>query len=118
MNAVIRFLLVAVYLAALASYVVPLPADATTIVRRIAALLLVVHVVELALAFRHVRRYRGPRTRVVDLHGRMLMSGLVDAHLHAVEGANEDLYACIDLCIDRAIRQITDWKDRIRDHKK
>ncbi|MFO1409874.1 MAG: amidohydrolase family protein [Steroidobacteraceae bacterium] len=41
-----------------------------------------------------VRRYRGPRTRVVDLHGRMLMSGLVDAHLHAVEGANEDLYAC------------------------
>jgi predicted amidohydrolase YtcJ len=32
---------------------------------------------------------------VIDLHGRMLMPGLVDAHVHAVEGANEDLYACI-----------------------
>jgi predicted amidohydrolase YtcJ len=42
-----------------------------------------------------VRALAGPRTRVIDLHGRMLMSGLIDAHIHAVEGANEDLYACI-----------------------
>ncbi len=43
----------------------------------------------------------------------------VEKHDDFVANANdEDLYACIDLCIDRAIRQITDWKDRIRDHKK
>jgi predicted amidohydrolase YtcJ len=40
------------------------------------------------------RALAGPRTRVIDLHGRMLMPGLVDAHIHAVEGANEELYAC------------------------
>ena len=31
---------------------------------------------------------------------------------------HEDLYACVDLGIDRAIRQVTDHKDRTRDHKK
>lgn len=41
-----------------------------------------------------VRRLAGKSTRRIDLHGRMLMPGLVDAHIHAVEGANEDLYAC------------------------
>jgi predicted amidohydrolase YtcJ len=41
-----------------------------------------------------IRALAGQRTRVVDLHGRMLMPGLVDAHIHAVEGANEQLYAC------------------------
>lgn len=30
---------------------------------------------------------------------------------------HEDLYACIDLAVDRAIRQLTDHKDRIRNHK-
>lgn len=29
---------------------------------------------------------------------------------------NEDLYACIDLTLDRAIRQLTDHKSRIRNH--
>jgi predicted amidohydrolase YtcJ len=42
-----------------------------------------------------IRALAGRHTRVIDLHGRMLMPGLVDAHVHAVEGANEDLYACI-----------------------
>ena len=41
-----------------------------------------------------VRAFAGRHTRVVDLRGRMLMPGLVDAHIHAVEGANEELYAC------------------------
>lgn len=30
---------------------------------------------------------------------------------------HEDLYACIDLAVDRATRQLTDHKERIRDHK-
>jgi putative sigma-54 modulation protein len=30
---------------------------------------------------------------------------------------HEDLYACIDLGVDRAVRQITDHKSRIRDSK-
>jgi len=41
-----------------------------------------------------VRRLAGRHTRIIDLKGRMLMPGLVDAHIHAVEGANEQLYAC------------------------
>lgn len=35
----------------------------------------------------------GPATRVVDLHGRMLMPGLIDGHLHPVE-AGLDLLKC------------------------
>ena len=41
-----------------------------------------------------VRPLIGPDTRVIELQGQMLMPGLVDAHVHAVEGANEELYAC------------------------
>jgi putative sigma-54 modulation protein len=32
-------------------------------------------------------------------------------------GRHEDLYACVDLATDRAIRQLTDWKSRLREHK-
>ncbi|MCP3905665.1 MAG: ribosome-associated translation inhibitor RaiA [Planctomycetes bacterium] len=30
---------------------------------------------------------------------------------------HEDLYACIDLGIDRSIRQLTDYKSKLRDNK-
>lgn len=30
---------------------------------------------------------------------------------------HEDLYACIDLAVDRAVRQLTDHKSRLRDNK-
>lgn len=33
---------------------------------------------------RGVARFVGPETQVIDLHGRMVMPGLVDAHLHEV----------------------------------
>lgn len=33
-----------------------------------------------------VRPYIGKRTEVVDLHGRMVMPGLIDAHVHAIAG--------------------------------
>jgi hypothetical protein len=32
------------------------------------------------------RRWIGPRTEVEDLHGRMLMPGLVDGHMHPMAG--------------------------------
>jgi len=41
-----------------------------------------------------VRTFAGPRTQVVDLHGRMLMPGLIDAHVHALEGGAELLFNC------------------------
>ena len=36
-----------------------------------------------------VREYVGPDTRVVDLQGRMVMPGLVDSHVHPVDGGLE-----------------------------
>jgi predicted amidohydrolase YtcJ len=42
-----------------------------------------------------IRALAGPRTRVTDLAGRMVMSGLIDDHVHAVDGAMGELYDCI-----------------------
>ncbi|MDZ4755029.1 MAG: ribosome-associated translation inhibitor RaiA [Phycisphaerae bacterium] len=43
----------------------------------------------------------------------------VERHDDFVANAKDpDLYACVDLCVDRAIRQITDYKEQVRDHKK
>jgi putative sigma-54 modulation protein len=42
----------------------------------------------------------------------------IERHSDIVANAkNDNLYACVDQCVDRAIRQITDHKDRIRNHK-
>lgn len=42
----------------------------------------------------------------------------VEHHADFVANArHDDLYASVDLCVDRAIRQITDWKDQVRDYK-
>jgi predicted amidohydrolase YtcJ len=42
-----------------------------------------------------MRELAGPTTRIVDLKGRMVMSGLVDDHVHAVDGAMGELYDCL-----------------------
>jgi predicted amidohydrolase YtcJ len=42
-----------------------------------------------------MRALVGPKTHVVDLNGRMVMSGLIDDHVHAVDGAMGELYDCI-----------------------
>jgi predicted amidohydrolase YtcJ len=42
-----------------------------------------------------MRALVGPKTRVVDLQGQMAMSGLIDDHVHAVDGAMGKLYDCI-----------------------
>lgn len=42
----------------------------------------------------------------------------VERHTDIVANANhDDLYACVDQCVDRAIRQLTDHKDKLRNHK-
>jgi putative sigma-54 modulation protein len=45
---------------------------------------------------------------------------LTDVEHHdafVAHGKHEDLYACIDMAADRAIRQLTDHKSRLRDNK-
>src|SRR5881296_2261366 len=34
-----------------------------------------------------VRRFAGPRTRLIDLQGRTVIPGLIDSHLHAIRAA-------------------------------
>ena len=41
-----------------------------------------------------VAAYVGPNTRVVELEGRMLMPGIVDAHVHQIGGSLQNLYQC------------------------
>ena len=55
-----KAVLLATYLLALASLAWPLPFDLGAPVRRLTLIVLIVHAVELVLAFRHVRSYRGP----------------------------------------------------------
>jgi hypothetical protein len=42
-----------------------------------------------------MRGLAGPTARIVDLRGRMVMSGLIDDHVHAVDGAMNQLYDCL-----------------------
>ena len=42
-----------------------------------------------------MRELVGPTTRIVDLRGQMVMSGLIDDHVHAVDGAMDELYSCL-----------------------
>ncbi len=39
-------------------------------------------------------RYIGPGTKVVELDGRLVMPGIVDAHVHPIGGALKNLYQC------------------------
>ena len=36
---------------------------------------------------REIDRYRGPHTRVIDAHGRMVLPGFTDCHIHFMEGS-------------------------------
>ncbi len=42
-----------------------------------------------------LQAWMGPTTRRVDLQGRMLMPGLIDAHVHAGDGAMAELFDCL-----------------------
>lgn len=41
-----------------------------------------------------VTGYIGPQTEVVDLDGRLVLPGIIDAHLHPLGGAVKELYQC------------------------
>ncbi|MEZ5501083.1 MAG: amidohydrolase [Steroidobacteraceae bacterium] len=43
---------------------------------------------------REMRRFRGAKTRQIDLQGRTVLPGLFDAHVHAARGAMEARYFC------------------------
>jgi predicted amidohydrolase YtcJ len=60
------------------------------------------------------RRWIGPRTAVEDLHGRMVMPGLVDGHMHPMAGGYS-LLGC-DLKYERlSIRQVLERIQRCLD---
>ena len=45
---------------------------------------------------------------------------LVDVEGHkdfVANGTHEDLYACVDVTVDRSVRQLTDFKEKLRQHK-
>jgi len=43
----------------------------------------------------------------------------IERHDDIIGNANEDdLYAAIDSCVDKSVRQLTDLKNKLQDHKK
>ena len=59
MNSVLKAILLALYALAGASFLWAMPLDAGSFLRRIAALLLIIHALEVVFMFKHVRLYRG-----------------------------------------------------------
>lgn len=41
-----------------------------------------------------IRQFIGPETREIDLQGKMVMPGIIDIHIHPIEGAMAELYDC------------------------
>jgi len=81
-NSALKAACIAVYALALASIAGWLPEGMFSNVRTIAAILLVLHALELVFVFRHVKAYRGPLAASVVLtllfgvlHGRPLAAG-------------------------------------------
>jgi hypothetical protein len=57
-----------------------------------------------------VKRYAGPRTRVLDLHGLFVMPGFNDAHVHVGEAGRARLQINFD-----GVRSLAEFRQRIRD---
>jgi predicted amidohydrolase YtcJ len=60
---------------------------------------------------REIETYRGQRTQVIDLGGRMAMPGIIDSHLHFLSGS----LALDEVKLDDA-RTLPEVKRRIRDY--
>jgi len=61
-----------------------------------------------------VERFTGPRTRVVDLRGRALVPGFIDAHSH-VEGLAESEHARLPIHIPHSLKTTADILTRLRE---
>ena len=60
MNLFLKVNLVGLYLLAIASLFIDLPWHSGMVFQRVAAIILLVHVLELVYAWRHVKHYQGP----------------------------------------------------------
>jgi predicted amidohydrolase YtcJ len=60
-----------------------------------------------------VRKWLGPRTRVINLHGQFMMPGFNDAHLHLASAA----YAQLEVNAE-GTKSLTEFQQRIRDRLK
>ncbi len=83
---IIKLALLALYAAAIAGFAGLLPAGPASRLQNIALIVLVIHVIELALMFRHVKRYRGPLASSVLLtllFGMLHWKPLADEHAKA-----------------------------------
>jgi len=70
-----------------------------------------------------VAKFIGPQTRRIDLHGKMVMPGLYDLHIHFLQGSEETVFGCrfsesatpaaitvaIKKCIDANKQATTGW---------
>ncbi len=56
-----------------------------------------------------VLAFRGPHTEIVDLHGRFVMPGFNDAHMHLVQAGMQKLQ--LDLT---GVKSLAEFRDRIR----
>lgn len=68
-----------------------------------------------ALGERDVRRRIGPRTRVLDLAGAMVMPGLNDVHVHPLDGGWEDRFGCNfspAATLDQVLERVADCAGR------
>ena len=62
-----------------------------------------------------MRQFVGPETEELDLEGRMVMPGIIDMHIHPIEGAMAALYDCsfpFTSAIDEMLEQVADCVDK------
>jgi len=65
-----------------------------------------------------MRQFIGPDTEKLDLEGRMVMPGIIDMHIHPIEGAMAALYDCsfpFTSTIDEMLEQVADCVDKAPD---
>ena len=60
MNAFVKATCLAIYLLAVAGALVTLPFGITSILQKVAVILVALHVLELLVAFKNIKRYPGP----------------------------------------------------------
>ena len=71
-------------------------------------------------AHNHLFRLRYDELKLDKVHDDFEVEVVADVEHHAAfvaKAHDTDLYACIDAVVDKAVRQLHDWKEKISDHK-